>query len=702
MLRRAANNGDDDALELPVRWGVTIECPRGTEAPNLLNAWIDPHWSGVWTAACQPSHTPPHVGVFVINSAFANFGDEAAGIPGLVKFHFHTRREKQDKIEMRYACFVPLQRLLSGSAYSTRVWTVADTRCDEGEALLPDVRVDIQSLLCDAPRLRPVPPLPDAPYYKAIKTVADWIDRTLKELYPQTATTGFTNLRTVLRDPFLGSMFPDLPRFFYTGECILPPTWACYSLVNALNTHGLTPDGFIALCSRKRLAAGGDKAALHRLLNVIRDMLVPWSFCRHEGRYIPDTWLGKACEDQPYTLVEKPGDRVAQQDDCEGRNQEACVHSTAAFVGVYLDRKQAAGRWAAQHFARYGTLPLVVSGPDELAVLMRCCAKVGRLLYKGMLQAHMCVGDAAFAASGVASDAEAAKAPSEGHSFGVLHYADGDLCAGTIMETTSWDTTVEDDEGTDRGIQSRLQGGAGELWRALQRAYKAECKADKLAGVDESPQPMHMTIRAHVSRKMLKRIYRGIITGSNCIFFGAPTAEEGLPRYGINVEELDAFTIAPLSAAKKEGREAEEQPFRVSIGEFLRRLADGSGPWPRQEEAAKIEALYRQCERRIPEFQQLFRPPPMSEETIMRRMSAWGPLKLAPAPGDEGAATFAFSWLADTPLPPHLQAAVDAAGPELVRVHNCMRSRVFVCRHNAPVPGTPAIVPSDSREEEPL
>ena len=177
----------------------------------------------------------------------------------------------------------------------------------------------------------------------------------LKKQYPR-QKTGFMLMRTNCEAPFMTTMFSELPVLFTTYDTTtLPPTLAVYLMVNALHQHGLTPEVFVRLCHDERPPPGlfgspfgpplahlrptfGQSDALPQLgdvrtlLNTVRDILCGWTACRYEvsvalfsglslagcssptaaqGRYEPDTCLGKDSDHQPFKNTCKPGRFVA-------------------------------------------------------------------------------------------------------------------------------------------------------------------------------------------------------------------------------------------------------------------------------------------------------------------------------------------------------------------------------------------------------
>ena len=218
----------------------------------------------------------------------------------------------------------------------------------------------------------------------------------LQKRYPHNKT-GFTYMRTNCEAPFMTTLFSELPVFFSTNNTTsLPPTLAVYLMVNALHQHGLTPQDFVRLCHETTPS----KEDLRLLLNTVRDILCAWTACRYEGRYEPDTCLGKDSDHQPFKNACKPGTRVMDADDCEGRSQQACVHVRQLFVSIFLDNKSGRGR-VREHFLRYPPNTGCLRFPSHTSMtnVMNACGALGYLFYTDAMQVPPKAAPPSFAAA---------------------------------------------------------------------------------------------------------------------------------------------------------------------------------------------------------------------------------------------------------------------------------------------------------------
>ena len=212
---------------------------------------------------------------------------------------------------------VEMHKLSVGNFVKTNgVWDPASQYCDENGKVLEEVtaRVKMLSVMSAPPGVGLVPlPYPTAKHHAVVTRIGDWIQSYLASTYPA-QKTGFTLQRTLLVAPFMSALFTDLQTLFYAVHgTTLPPTVAVYLMINALRVHRMRPEDFERLCHKPNRTTSD----AFRLLRLIRDVLVGWTMCRVEGRYNPDTCLGKPSDDQPCKNTSKPGIRVFDADDCE-------------------------------------------------------------------------------------------------------------------------------------------------------------------------------------------------------------------------------------------------------------------------------------------------------------------------------------------------------------------------------------------------
>ena len=655
-----------------MRYGLKIRIADtlSQQAPDWVFVWADPYWSARWT----PS-TAPHPGMsseFVVTldlhplhpaslelyarEKYMRDHNERRWQPTLcdtLKLHFHSQRA--DALEMRYAATIPLTSLRPGLSHTLGAWTTAEPDCDKTGQNAHGVDITLTVVYAQAARVRPmlIPSvLPDVAHHTGMKAVGNWVADVLGATYGEKCT-GFINIRTVLQDRCMTTFFPDIPGIIQPQlGTTLPPTLAIYSVCNALRVHRISPSTFLRSTRDTGL-----------VLRLVRDMLVPWTMCRLEGQYAADLWCGKACEDQPFTNSLKPGIRVWPIDDCEGRNQEACVHAVLMFVWIYLDRSQNQSSGVNAHFEAYppnaGCLAFSGTQDPDFVRLLEVCYAVGELLHTRILSTHMAVGDVYF------------HKQLESHSFGLLLYTDESrgLYDGIVMETTAWDMTVDD---VHPGLPCSLS--STQLSSMLEGIMKANA-SNKAMGHS-------LGIRHAATRSSRQGVYRGIYTGTDCLFFG----KHGR-TFGIQLDDLRGPLPALTSVA-----EIRVCPtaFRIQLLHFMRLAATGDSCWtlPSDSTAPTTQLLhdYSAYLAKIPAFARSLRPPPQPEAEYMHRMGSWGRLGAEHVIPDEAvdgiapSCITAFIWKTDEreAMPQPLTLLLDTMTAEkAVYEHPCMHSTVF-------------------------
>ena len=648
------------------------------DAPQWVFVWADPYWNGMWAPAtlCVGADATFSVALDLhplapaaleqwAHAKYERLRDmQRTGLemgtqpqpPTLcdaLKMHFHSQRN--ETLEMRYASCVPLRSLSAGRRNCLGAWTTAQPECDHTGEYLDGVSVEIMAKLVEPEvgllascLIQAV--LPDKAHHVKMKRIGNWIADVLSTTYGS-GCTGFVNVRTVLQDRCMTTFFSDIPSIVEPSMgTTLPPTLAVYSVCNALRVHRMSAAEFLRNLQEPAL-----------VLRLVRDMLTPWTMCRVEGRYAADVWCGKACEDQPFTNSLKPGTRVFTIDDCEGRNQEACIHAVLMFLWFYLDVTENASAGVNAHFGMYPPSLgcLAFGGVHDAAFkqLTEVCCKVGELFHRGVLQAHMSVGDVYF------------HSKLESHSFGLLVYSDNvrRLYDGIVMETTAWDMTVEQET-----TLTFTKGGLMDTM--LQTIHVATSSHDD--------QSQDAYVRNPSSRAHRLSVYRGIFTGADCLFFG----KRGL-TYGITLDDLKAELPLLTSLAEIQ---ACETAFRISMEHFIAIAATGNGCWTLPKSSDANEAMltdYRDYLTKKPAFARSLRPPPQPEEEYMRRMRSWGALGSADVtPSEQRAppshAVTAFVWRTDAirSIPKGLGAQLAAAIRSGAIVRSCcMHSTVYTC-----------------------
>ena len=509
---------------------------------------------------------------------------------------------------------------------------------------------------------------PDKAHYDNVKYLGNWLATQMKGMYP-TIATGFINIRCPLPDFTI--LFPSAQGLYTLDDCNLPPTLAVYSVCNALRMHSLTPETFLHYTFQPT-----EPAHVDMLLRVTRDVLMLWTMCRVEGRYYPDTCLGKECDDQPFVMVDMPGENVIPKEDCEGKTQVA-VHMKQLFIAMYVDATWNNKAGLLKHWEQYpphtGCLGFSEEGP-VLQWLVEVCLCIGRHLYEERLVLHMVVGDVYFKPD-----------VAEGHSFCALLYNDPEtkLQKGIIAEATAWDSTVCDQVAWCDLPQCARAAGR-DLMRAIQTALHEDLDA---AGrnllVGDTKQPNDIYVCSLYTPERRYETYSKIFCCDGCLLFSSAKCKTNrplLPEYGINSKDLSSL----LPLVDENTKEAPTQPFRIPTRSFIMALRDGQHGFPRVPDAQDMLKIYDRYCAEIADYASCYRPPPLEEHKIMERMLAWQQLGESDVIQEQTHDPFthlhrmAFCWVASNPLPLALEEAVAAAtNAGILTESACMYSRVF-------------------------
>ena len=301
---------------------IKVKCKKGLAAPDAAFVFVDPYWSGVWCHDYDKSTKSFRVSTTLRKLDVSALG-RAEGHPSVMGDTMKIFAYYRQPTRYEFICsgVVPMHKLASLKPMAEErinTWRAAEESCDSKQLSMGGISfsLKINKTISYPPNESVIPvslPTPNRGYHTDVKRVAEWLDKTFQKMYPAN-TSGFTMMRSNCEAPFMTTLFSDLPAFFSANNyTTLPPTIAVYLMVNALHQHGLTPNAFTALCCECRPSPNRTRL----LLNVVRDVLCAWTMCRYEGRYEPDTYLGKASDHQPFKNSCKPGTRVFDADDCE-------------------------------------------------------------------------------------------------------------------------------------------------------------------------------------------------------------------------------------------------------------------------------------------------------------------------------------------------------------------------------------------------
>lgn len=683
---------------------ISVTCKqKDIPAPDLINLWLHYGWSSIWDK-CQIRatenaggntslfHVKGSMSPLQCSSSFTHVDEDCiyqsslkqVDVFDLLKIHFFT--ELPQKIERRYTCSIPLSSVMrnmrrgedAAEPLTVEAWSRADPLCDKTDRGLEDVYIQIQTpkvwihqAVNEKVKFLQAKPLKSG-HCRRVKKIGNWIATQLKNIYPN-IKTGFINIR--VPGPDWELLYPDTQYMFSLQECNLPPSLAVYTVCNALRLHSVTPDTFLNVACFPAKTKQVDF-----LLNVIRDVLVPWTMCRVEGRYYPDTCLGKDCDDQPFVMVDIPGENVTPKEDCEGRAQ-VVLHMVRLFICMYQQTKKSKSAQIS-HWKKYP----IHNGKNNCLIfpegtscplftsLLQVCFCIGRLFEEQILEVHMSVGDVYFSSD---------KNNPEGHAYCVLRYNNNREYRGIILEATAWDATREASE-VSAQLPHYATAAANNLVTVIKQTLAEDLSnAEQHCLPGDTKQPCSIYVRSDYTPEHRASTYSETFTCNGCLLFNAyPSAHQrpALPTYGVSVEAFS--TQLPL--VSESTTDAPRGPFRISVRSFISALRDGQHGWPRVQGAEDILHQYDKYRRDIDGYKEVYRPPLLQEAEIMRRMRKWQPLGVNDVICEQMhdplnlKHSMAFCWIASAAMPALLKDAIKAAvSAGIVTESACMQSRVF-------------------------
>ena len=614
---------------------LLLYTPPKTPKVDLLSVWVHPQWSGVW---CEAKECPwaPRATYFRLlyapercaTTSLAQPRDET--MHSGLKLHFMSHKRSSPKqLEFRFGTYLSLpdmQRLHPDEYLKVGLWNANE--CDakrkalEGMALLC-LPVQVQNL---PPKMYTPQHWSPAEHYEALAFIGDFLQDTLCACDQHAASTQFSNLRSYARDYGSCALFPDMYRLYHTSYTTLPPVFACYLLQNALQSHNMACATLMELL-RCEKEAQSDKHGILLLLRVLRDVLVGWTMCRYEGKYMADRCCGKNVEDQPHKLsFNECCAGLVGWDDCEGFNQ-FIQHVCTLFKCMAQAERSTLSK------VLQATWDTLFVGTAQQEQLMQLAVGVGEMLQSRRVEAHMSVGSVCFAQFGKATGAELP------HSYGILvyHHPTSGMHAATVLEATGWES------------QTDVMAEPNTFSHPLTRSCTL----------------LTQTQEAHV--------YTSTIVLNNRILFGSTTERtKGLPwehrRLGVTLEEL------------KKGCSKKPRPgaaVGISTLELLRHFA-----LSQSAAATKALHLYEKALKSYKELAQWERPPMKSEQEILLYMrNNFG--KLQPTVGNDVPPCVLFSCLKEDENKVLRDMAQSQYLQTLdVRAHDFMRSVIFVGTHH--------------------
>ena len=446
---------------------LILECEDGV-LPRHVLFWVDPSWEGKWVKR-SPAQEAESRAVFRVQYRM-NPQYPVASMrahkerPKLlnssvnVQFFDACKRKVTNIPDFLYSSVFPLSEIEGGRLSGPwGLWNSNLDSCDGMEGYsLQGYRLMVKDCKPLAlPReisLRNSEDAPSSKTHSDFILVAHWLHQALNHFYAEEKTT-FNYLRTFGRNPWSDMFLFDLQPFFKDeGGTNLPPTLALYILCNALIVHGLNPKSYFESVSSKE--GLHSKRDIERWLEVNRDILMAFTMCLVEGKYRDDLRLNKVVEDVWYQFSQSMEGvpNVYAEGDCEDRNQQGCVHIPHLFCCMAKDFQENQGQNVFAHLQQYRNASYVLQVSDDtLEALCKLAYLIGGMYLDGRMQALMCVGDGAmtcFDPSQVLLQTQNPDAPKQGHvdghSFGVLLFRNGEDQGAMVLETTGYQSKVQD------------------------------------------------------------------------------------------------------------------------------------------------------------------------------------------------------------------------------------------------------------------
>jgi hypothetical protein len=597
--------------EVTKRWGIL---------PTTVCFWIDPYWEGQWVNGTieKGGEMLFHIRYTMKRMPDASLRDSSLGMQWLnptVKVQFFMPLDPKRDTRMpdfRYSATFPVEVLLRPKGEAVcGLWNQNDHVCNQmSPQYLPYVKLHVRTVRASRLPITTIMlpsdmPLPSFESHQDVFTFAEWLDHALGQVYPKVDSIFFM-ARSIGRNPFQDFIFTEAQAMYQTEGTNLPPLLGLYALCNALIVHGLTLDA-----AERLILNGGpsNKAQVTRLLGLMRDVLMCFTFCPREGQYRDDMCVGQIVEDQPQCLQFTPPDwlqTIFGKDDCEGLGQQGGVHMVELFRAMALDVHRNGGKKVHNHLARnVESSPLQVQ-PETRKRLLSLAVAIGEMFLDGRLESQLCEGETMMSKLSPNAAHLEPGAPPEGHSFGMLLYEHGFLKGAVLMENT--------------GI---------EYVREVPPTRFEKEAAAGLAHIAQRHSRVFGT-RVTLMHKDEDYLYQRICLGKGVMFFTQRCIPHHQHNDGVVLEYGTSPSLVNTNFVRYDGsplprpHEGEAYAVLVPMDKLLEGLRDGTGPWPRVQGADEMCRLFAKLRREYQGFARIWMPPQDTEGEYISRMNRWG------------------------------------------------------------------------------
>ena len=620
--------------------GMNIDCTLVVTSRALQEAlpewvlfWVDAQWSGKWCKGkkAHPSQEGEKHAIFHVKHRMkplpsCSLKGASHALPlsmnDNVKVQFFTPPgRKTNTPDFRFGSVFSLKLLLSdakeeGPVHNFGLWNAnSHSVCDSMQpCALPNYTLSVVvnktrgSIIPKGVSLRSSKhPSPET--HTTALLIGQWLKLALDHIYRE-KSGNFTYLRTFLRNPWSDTFFFDLHRLHTRkdeGGTNLPPILALYVVANALIVHGVTIEYM-----QQRLLRPQNKAELTLLLAILRDILLCFTLCCKEGMYREDMCLGKIVQDQshPFSLRFEGVQKVFDEDDCEGRNTQGCIHVKQLFCDI-----ASFSQGPAQPLEYIGSSPLLQVSKSTLKGLLQIAVEIGNMFLEEKMKTYMCIGDArASSLEYSVHDDDSALLSQKlgGHSYGFLLYSEPLLQGAALLEATCYEGKkyTKPDEVEDSGAAAYLTQITDSL-------------------VEQVLHDDVFAVRAKIALTPHKEdmVYVKVYAGDDTLFFSQDA--EGSVEFGAKPS-----TLNKKFKQYEDGQSAElvktwgECAILVTPMVFFKSLVHGKGLWPQYAGAQAILDKYSALVASYPSFKKDILPPQNHEAEYLDCMHrTWGSIR---------------------------------------------------------------------------
>lgn len=590
------------------------------ENPTKMIFWVDKNWEAVWLDACNAAADDAYA-VFQMQTVLNKLPcctltpQRADTVNTNVKMQFFTPHaiDNTNMPDFRFMSACPLQFFMEKTqTFRLGLWNYNLPNCDStGKPLNQYLLTIINHDQCIIPphiKKEYLPHVPSPHHHDQVVGLGKWIESTMTRRFPSENTI-FKVLRTYCRGAWMTTFFFDLHKLYETREGTnLPPIIALYIVCNACIVHQINMQDllfFLHAASSKNPVFQSD--SVDYLLTIVRDIIMCFTLCTREGKYRDDQSLGEIVEDQPFSFAARPGDNVFDEDDCEGHNQQGCVHIKGLFQHIAKDFRENQLKNVRQHIAQTKDSCLQVND-DEIEILLMISVELGLLFESKILDAILCAGEANFACftEVLTSDKKKKENPPEGHSFGLLLYRDVNdskhIRGARILETTGWE---------NRSLLPRVISRDDEIICNSIREMATRSPLNTI-----SPQTV-------ITESMEDRLYVRVFSGDDCIFF---TWNKGTLSYGAKPSHISKHAMIYEGESNEQVKDLGPiVVLMVTPEQFFKSLARSDSPWGYQENSSGKLDEYLAIKQKYPSFHKCLMPPQITEQEFLDKIkNSWG------------------------------------------------------------------------------